>query len=58
LFNVLINLWIIPIYSWRGAAWTSLASDGLLAASLWACVACLRGREREQALMQPAEITI
>jgi O-antigen/teichoic acid export membrane protein len=30
-FNVLINLWLIPAYSWRGAAWSSIASDGLLA---------------------------
>ncbi len=30
-FNVLINLWIIPAYSWRGAAWSSIASDALLA---------------------------
>jgi O-antigen/teichoic acid export membrane protein len=44
LFNVGINLWIIPAYSWRGAAWSSLASDGLLAASLWACLAILRSR--------------
>jgi O-antigen/teichoic acid export membrane protein len=29
-FNVLINLWLIPAYSWRGAAWASVASDGLL----------------------------
>ena len=33
-FNVLINLWIIPAYSWRGAAWSSIASDGLLACIL------------------------
>jgi O-antigen/teichoic acid export membrane protein len=33
--NVLVNLWIIPAYGWRGAAWSSLASDGLLAAGLW-----------------------
>jgi O-antigen/teichoic acid export membrane protein len=33
-FNVLINLWLIPAYSWRGAAWSSIASDALLAASL------------------------
>jgi len=36
-FNVLINLWIIPAYSWRGAAWSSLASDGMLAVILWSC---------------------
>ncbi len=29
-FNVLINLWLIPAYSWRGAAWSSIASDGAL----------------------------
>ncbi|BAZ43950.1 polysaccharide biosynthesis family protein [Chondrocystis sp. NIES-4102] len=25
--NVLLNLWLIPIYSWRGAAWATIASD-------------------------------
>jgi len=35
LFNVLINLFVIPAYGWRGAAWASLASDGLLAGTLW-----------------------
>ena len=37
-FNVLINLWLIPAYLWRGAAWASLASNSLLALSLWGCV--------------------
>ena len=36
LFNVLINLWIIPAYSWRGAAWSSIASDALLMFSIGA----------------------
>jgi len=31
IFNVLLNLWLIPAYSWRGAAWSSIASDALLA---------------------------
>ena len=26
-FNTLVNLWLIPAYGWRGAAWSSLASD-------------------------------
>ena len=43
-FNVLLNLWLIPAYSWRGAAWSSLASDGLLAAALWSCALVLRAR--------------
>ena len=38
LFNVLVNLWIIPAFSWRGAAWSSLASDGLLAVMVWTAV--------------------
>ncbi len=29
--NVLLNLWWIPVYGWIGAAWSSLASDFLLA---------------------------
>jgi O-antigen/teichoic acid export membrane protein len=37
-FNVLANLWVIPAYSWRGAAWSSLASDGLLMVLLWVAV--------------------
>lgn len=31
LFNFAINLWLIPSYGWHGAAWASIASDGLLA---------------------------
>jgi O-antigen/teichoic acid export membrane protein len=37
-FNVVINLWLLPAYSWRGAAWSSIASDGLLACGLAAAV--------------------
>jgi O-antigen/teichoic acid export membrane protein len=33
-FNVLLNLWLIPAYSWRGAAWSSIASDALLASAI------------------------
>jgi O-antigen/teichoic acid export membrane protein len=29
--NFGLNLWFIPAYGWRGAAWTSLFADGLLA---------------------------
>lgn len=38
-FNVLANLWLIPIYSWKGAAWSTLASEGLLALGSWSLVA-------------------
>jgi O-antigen/teichoic acid export membrane protein len=40
-FNIAINLWLIPLYSWQGAAWSSLASDGLLMIMLWSMVAFL-----------------
>lgn len=43
-FNVLINLWIIPAYSWRGAAWSSIASDALLACAVGAAVLVLSRR--------------
>ena len=29
--NVGLNIWLIPRYGWRGAAWSSLATDGMLA---------------------------
>jgi O-antigen/teichoic acid export membrane protein len=32
--NVLLNFWLIPLYSWRGAAWASLASDAALAIAM------------------------
>lgn len=45
ILNVLVNLWIIPRYSWRGAAWSSIASDDLLALSLWLATVILHERE-------------
>lgn len=45
LFNFLTNLWLIPLYSWRGAAWSSLASDGLKMLVLWLLVFLLYRRE-------------
>jgi len=45
-FNVLINLWIIPAYSWRGAAWSSIASDALLVCGTGAAVLVLSRRSR------------
>ena len=46
LFNVLINLWIIPAYSWRGAAWSSIASDALLVFSIGMAAFVLARRAR------------
>jgi O-antigen/teichoic acid export membrane protein len=33
--NVVANLLILPGYSWRGAAWTSVGCDGLLVVVFW-----------------------
>jgi O-antigen/teichoic acid export membrane protein len=46
IFNVLINLWIIPAYSWRGASWSSIASDALLVCSIGAAAFILARRAR------------
>jgi O-antigen/teichoic acid export membrane protein len=36
--NIGINIPLIAHASWRGAAWSSIASDGLLAVMLWTIV--------------------
>jgi O-antigen/teichoic acid export membrane protein len=45
-FNVFINMWIIPAYSWRGAAWSSIASDALLVCGLGTAVFVLLRRSQ------------
>ncbi len=47
-FNVGLNLWLIPAYSWRGAAWATLATEALLAVTLWGTILLLRRRELAQ----------
>ncbi len=51
-FNVLINLWLIPLYSWRGAAWSSILSDGLLALAVFVAVMCVTRQENARLLRQ------
>jgi len=46
--NVVLNLWLMPPYSWRGAAWASLVSDGLLLVCLWAVTHGLTRKESPQ----------
>jgi O-antigen/teichoic acid export membrane protein len=43
--NVGLNLWLIPAYSWRGAAWASLASDAALVLAMYAAVMFVMARE-------------
>ncbi|MBB6145204.1 O-antigen/teichoic acid export membrane protein [Silvibacterium bohemicum] len=51
-FNVLINLWLIPAYSWRGAAWASIASDGLLACLICTAAFVLSRRSQKKMVLQ------
>lgn len=53
LMNVCLNLVLIPAYSWVGAAWASLASDGALAISLWLILHVL-----ERRAVRPHGITV
>jgi O-antigen/teichoic acid export membrane protein len=45
-FNIALNFYLIPLYSWRGAAIASLLTDGSLAGLTWTTFFWLRFRER------------
>jgi O-antigen/teichoic acid export membrane protein len=42
--NLLLNLYLIPRYSWLGAAWASLATDGALGVMNWLALIYLSRR--------------
>ena len=61
--NVALNLVILPRYSWRGAAWTSVACDALLVLAFWATAAYLYRRQlereaKQQTISDPQEQTL
>jgi O-antigen/teichoic acid export membrane protein len=45
-FNFGVNLYLIPHYGWLGAAWSSLATEGLLAVFNWMMLLGLTSRNR------------
>ena len=47
-FNILINLWLIPAYSWLGAAWSSIVSDAALLCLLAVAIASLSRKQQEE----------
>jgi O-antigen/teichoic acid export membrane protein len=51
--NFGLNLFMIPAYSWRGAAWSSLITDGFLAIANWVVLTVLIKKERH-AIAEPA----
>lgn len=38
IINGILNLWLIPLYSWYGAIWATIISEFLLAVFLWAAI--------------------
>jgi O-antigen/teichoic acid export membrane protein len=48
-FNFAANLYLIPHYSWRGAAWSSLMTDGGLGVLNWVILLYLCKRDRKPA---------
>ncbi len=46
--NLGLNLWLIPLYSWKGATISSLLTDGGLALVSWKAVGMLVAREKRQ----------
>ncbi len=50
IINVGLNLLILPRYSWRGAAWTSLGCDALLMVLFWVAVSYYARQESKMVL--------
>ena len=50
--NVFLNFWLMPTYSWRGAAWASIASDTSLILAI--CIAILVVRHRSSCVPSSA----
>jgi O-antigen/teichoic acid export membrane protein len=46
--NLGLNLWLIPAYGWRGAAWSSLATDGTLGVMNWTVLKILVVQSRRR----------
>lgn len=58
LLNVGLNLVLIPAYSWAGAAWASIFSDGVLAVALWIILSTLAHRALGNGAAPPPRATI
>jgi O-antigen/teichoic acid export membrane protein/glycosyltransferase involved in cell wall biosynthesis len=57
--NFGLNLWLIPTYGWRGAAWASLATDGALGIMNWSVLEWTRsGLSRAGSLMDGIAIMV
>jgi len=45
ILNLGLDLWLIPLYSWRGAAWASVASDSLLVLGFYCAILYVQQRQ-------------
>ena len=52
-FNFVTNLYLIPHFGWRGAAWSSLATDGLLVILNWRTLSILRVQAQKLEIVSP-----
>jgi O-antigen/teichoic acid export membrane protein len=50
--NFAVNLYLIPHYGWHGAAWSSLATDGGLAAVNWSVLLAIQAGSRHRSLVE------
>lgn len=48
ILNFGLNFWLIPLFSWRGAAWATLTSDGLKTIVLWIVVVAFYQKQIKQ----------
>ena len=48
-----LNFWLIPLYSWRGAAWSSIACDGLLAVVMYCILVSVKSKEARLSTNSP-----
>jgi O-antigen/teichoic acid export membrane protein len=55
--NIALNLVVLPRWSWRGAAWTSVACDGALVIVLWLTVCWYCTRE-SRALVEENAVAV
>jgi O-antigen/teichoic acid export membrane protein len=52
--NILLNFWLIPAYSWQGAAAATLVSEGLLGLVIW--ITIWRIRQNEGGIQTPPKV--
>lgn len=56
--NIWANLILLPRYSWRGAAWSSLACDATLALMFWLAISFLMRRDHHNGSFESVGATL